>query len=79
MGPGKAGRAIMRARMGEMIDYLRGFGVLVGFYLLGLLLHRIGIPIPGGVLGLPTLPSGLDADLCRRSASGIVIPCVRLI
>jgi len=65
MGLGKAGRAIMRARMGEMIDYLRGFGILVGFYLLGLLLHRAGIPIPGGVLGLLLFYLGLASGVVR--------------
>jgi holin-like protein len=35
-----------------MIDTLRGFGIVVGFCLLGVLLHRLGIPLPGGVLGL---------------------------
>lgn len=35
-----------------MIDYARGFAVIVAFGLLGALLHRLGIPIPGGVLGL---------------------------
>ena len=70
MGLGKAGRAIMRARMGEMIDYLRGFGILVGFYLLGLLLHRAGIPIPGGVLGLLLFYLGL-------AAGGVRLGCLR--
>jgi holin-like protein len=35
-----------------MIDYFRGFGILVGFFLLGILMQRLGVPIPGGVLGL---------------------------
>ncbi|MGC2619233.1 MAG: CidA/LrgA family protein [Acidobacteriaceae bacterium] len=35
-----------------MIDYLRGFAIILGFLLLGILLHRLGVPIPGGVLGL---------------------------
>jgi holin-like protein len=35
-----------------MIDYLVGFATIVGFLLLGMLLHRLGIPIPGGVIGL---------------------------
>jgi holin-like protein len=35
-----------------MIDTVRGFAILVGFFLLGTGLHRVGIPIPGGVLGL---------------------------
>lgn len=34
------------------MDYLSGIAILVGFYLAGSLLHRVGIPIPGGVLGM---------------------------
>jgi holin-like protein len=35
-----------------MVDYLRGFAIIFAAYLLGMLLHRLGVPIPGGVLGL---------------------------
>ncbi len=35
-----------------MIDFLRGLAILVGIYFLGMFLHRVGVPIPGGVLGL---------------------------
>ena len=35
-----------------MIEYLLGFGILTAFFLLGTLLHGLGVPIPGGVLGL---------------------------
>ena len=35
-----------------MFDYLRGFGGLLLFQLLGWEMHRLGVPIPGGVLGL---------------------------
>ena len=35
-----------------VIHYLRGFAILVGFFLLGTGLHRVGVPVPGGVLGL---------------------------
>lgn len=35
-----------------MIDFFRGLAILVGFFLVGNLLHRLGVPIPGGVLGL---------------------------
>jgi holin-like protein len=57
-----------------MIDYLRGFAILVAFQLLGLLLHRLGIPIPGGVLGLLLFYLTLSAGLVKlkwveRSAS----------
>jgi holin-like protein len=35
-----------------MIQYLTGFAILTGFFLLGSFLHGLGVPIPGGVLGL---------------------------
>jgi holin-like protein len=35
-----------------MLDYLRGFALIFAAYFLGMLLHRLGLPIPGGVLGL---------------------------
>jgi len=35
-----------------MIEYLLGFGILTAFFLLGSFLHGLGLPIPGGVLGL---------------------------
>ena len=41
-----------RVKINPIIDYARGFAVIVAFGLLGTLLHRLGIPIPGGVLGL---------------------------
>jgi holin-like protein len=42
-----------------MIDSLRGFTIIVGFYLLGMLLSRLGVPLPGGVLGLLLFYSAL--------------------
>lgn len=35
-----------------MIDFLLGTGIIVAIFFLGDLLHRLGVPIPGGVLGL---------------------------
>ena len=35
-----------------MIDLIRGMAIVVGLFLAGTGLHRIGVPIPGGVLGL---------------------------
>lgn len=35
-----------------MFDFLRGIVVVVALFLFGSWLHRIGVPIPGGVLGL---------------------------
>jgi holin-like protein len=34
------------------LDFLVGFAILTGFFLLGNFLHGLGFPIPGGVLGL---------------------------
>jgi len=48
-----------------MVDYARGFGILVAFYLLGILLHSFGIPIPGGVLGLLLFYLGLASGVVR--------------
>ena len=35
-----------------MIESLLGTCIIVGIFLLGDFLHRLGVPIPGGVLGL---------------------------
>lgn len=35
-----------------MFDFLRGIAVLLAFFFVGTWLHRWGVPIPGGVLGL---------------------------
>jgi holin-like protein len=35
-----------------MADFLRGLVIVIAFQLLGGWLHRVGVPIPGGVLGL---------------------------
>jgi holin-like protein len=48
-----------------MIDFLRGFGIVVGFFLLGSGLHRVGIPIPGGVLGLLSFYLAMSAGLVK--------------
>jgi len=34
----------------HVIRVLLGFAVLTGFFLLGIFLHGLGLPIPGGVL-----------------------------
>lgn len=48
-----------------MIDYLRGFAIIVGFLYLGVLLHRVGAPIPGGVLGLLLLFVAMSLGLVK--------------
>jgi holin-like protein len=56
---------LVQVKIKGMIDYARGFAILLAFYVLGLLLHRIGIPIPGGVLGLLLFYLGLASGLVR--------------
>ena len=46
-----------------MFDLARGLALLVGFFLLGGFLHRVGVPIPGGVLGLLLLYVALTTGL----------------
>lgn len=35
-----------------IFDLAHGMAIIVAFFLLGSWLHRVGVPIPGGVLGL---------------------------
>ena len=60
-----------------MLDYARGFGILVGFHLLGMLLHRLGVPIPGGVLGLMAFYLAMTAGLIKlkwvERAAGLLL------
>lgn len=46
-----------------MLDLARGLALLMGFFFLGNLLHRVGVPIPGGVLGLLLLYVALSFGL----------------
>src|SRR5271169_6570386 len=48
-----------------MIDYLRGFAIIVGFLLLGMLLRHLGVPVPGGVLGLLLFFLAMSAGLVK--------------
>jgi holin-like protein len=36
----------------QLVNSLIGLAILIAFFLLGSWLHRLGVPIPGGVLGL---------------------------
>ncbi|HVJ08001.1 MAG TPA: CidA/LrgA family protein [Acidisarcina sp.] len=58
-------RFYKRIRFEHMIDYLRGFSIVVGFLSLGSLLHRLGIPIPGGVLGLIVFYLAMSTGLIK--------------
>lgn len=46
-----------------MFDLARGLALLIGFFFVGNLLHRVGVPIPGGVLGLLLLYFALTTRL----------------
>ena len=48
-----------------MIDFVRGFAILLAFQMLGALLHRVGVPIPGGVLGLLAFFLAMSAGLVK--------------
>jgi holin-like protein len=47
------------------MDYLLGFAILLAFQLLGALIHRVGVPIPGGVLGLMLFYLAMSAGLVK--------------
>jgi holin-like protein len=42
-----------------------GFAILVGFELLGVELHKLGFPLPGGVLGLLLFTAALATGLVK--------------
>ena len=39
-------------KMMEIIDLLRGLAILLAFQMVGWALQHVGVPMPGGVLGL---------------------------
>ncbi len=48
-----------------MAEYVLGTAAIVGIYLLGDLLHRLGVPIPAGVLGLLLFYGGLQLGVVK--------------
>jgi holin-like protein len=48
-----------------MREIVLGFTLIVGIFLSGDFLHRIGVPIPGGVLGLLLFFVGLQTKLVK--------------
>jgi holin-like protein len=44
---------------------MRGFLILVGFQLAGIGLHRVGVPLPGGVLGLLLFTTSLATGVVK--------------
>jgi holin-like protein len=57
------GGNLVRAALG----CVRGIAIIVAIFLLGGWLHRIGVPIPGGVLGLLLLYFCLQLGLLKLS------------
>jgi holin-like protein len=53
----------MNAR--RTIAFLRGIAILAAFFYLGQFLHWIGVPIPGGVLGLIVFYLALSAGVVK--------------
>jgi holin-like protein len=60
-----------------MMKYLLGFVILTGFFLLGMFLHGLGVPIPGGVLGLILFFLALQIGLIKlkwvERAAGLML------
>jgi holin-like protein len=60
-----------------MLEYLLGFAILTVFFLLGTLLHGLGFPIPGGVLGLMLFFLALSARVVKlkwvERAAGVMV------
>lgn len=56
---------------------LLGFAILTAFFLLGSCLHQIGIPIPGGVLGLILFYLSMSTGLVKlkwvESMAGLML------
>lgn len=50
-----------------MLDFLRGVALLVAFNFAGVGLHRLGLPLPAGVLGLLLLFAALSLGLVQLS------------
>ena len=48
-----------------MRDFLLGAAIIVGIFLVGDFLHRLGVPIPGGVLGLLLFFVGLQTGVVK--------------
>jgi holin-like protein len=48
-----------------MIEHMRGFAIIVGFLFLGILMHRMGVPIPGGVIGLLAFYLAMSAGIVK--------------
>jgi holin-like protein len=60
-----------------MLEPVLGFAILTAFFLLGTLLHGLGFPIPGGVLGLLLFFVALSAGVVKlkwvERAAGLLL------
>jgi holin-like protein len=60
-----------------MREFVLGIAIIVGVFLFGDYLHRLGVPIPGGVLGLLLFFVGLQTNLVKlkwvERASGFLL------
>ena len=48
-----------------MTEFVLGNGIIIAIFLLGDVLHRLGVPIPGGVLGLLLFYAGLQMGVVK--------------
>lgn len=54
-------------RIKPILELVRGLAIIVALFYLGTALHRVGVPIPGGVLGLLILYAALSAKVIQIS------------
>ncbi|MDR3734136.1 MAG: CidA/LrgA family protein [Acidobacteriaceae bacterium] len=47
------------------LNYMLGFIIIIAFQLLGVGLHRLGVPLPGGVLGLLLFTLALATEVVK--------------
>lgn len=64
---GPASLGSFSARLTGLVHALLGLAILTGFLLVGSSLHRVGVPIPGGVLGLILFYLSLSLGLVKMS------------
>lgn len=53
------------SRLIRAVHAILGLAVLAGFQMVGAAIHRLGFPIPGGVLGLILLYFGLSTGIVK--------------
>lgn len=67
----------MGNRAKELLEFGLGLGVIVGLFEAGVWLHRVGVPLPAGVLGLLLLFGGLLSGKLRAGwverAAGLLL------